>query len=122
MRHPYILISPGAIIRMGSLPVEDPHVAIQFVAQVCPLLPATYLNAPGRSLTRLAQGQINRMAQWRNPLLLFVEEPCLTRAPAPGSITDKPLGGGHTDVTAHGGGHPTPTCSWRCVRPIMAQE
>jgi hypothetical protein len=39
MRHSPILIPPGAVTGIGSLPIDDPHVAVQFVEQVCPLMP-----------------------------------------------------------------------------------
>jgi hypothetical protein len=33
------LLPPGAMTGIGSLPFRDPHVAVQFVEQVCPLVP-----------------------------------------------------------------------------------
>jgi hypothetical protein len=34
-----IPIPPGAVTGIGSLPMDDPHVAVQFVEQECPLMP-----------------------------------------------------------------------------------
>jgi hypothetical protein len=39
MRHHHILLPPGAVTGIGSLPLYDPHVAVQCVEQVCPLIP-----------------------------------------------------------------------------------
>ena len=50
-----------------------------------------YLAALGRYLTRLAQWQIDRLAQWGKPVLLFVDEPCLALVPAPGDTTNEAM-------------------------------
>ena len=196
MRHHHsILLPPGAVTGIGSLPLYDPHVAVQFVEQVCPVIPfwpelprcspearsveqtfgafadllrprldsygyevvpgqlaallerlqqsparleptrsagffafeqamaagrfrhavavkgqvigpltlawqlfaagrplitqPAYLAALGGYLTRLAQWQIDRLAQWGKPVLLFVDEPCLALVPAPGDTTQR---------------------------------
>jgi hypothetical protein len=34
-----ILLPPGAVTGIGSLPFRDPHIAVQFVEQACPLVP-----------------------------------------------------------------------------------
>ena len=39
MHHPHIPIPPGAVTGIGSLPMDDPHVAVQFVEHECPLIP-----------------------------------------------------------------------------------
>ena len=50
-----------------------------------------YLTALGHYLTRLAQWQIDRLAQWGKPVLLFLDEPCLALAPSPGDTTNDAL-------------------------------
>jgi hypothetical protein len=197
MRPHHIVLPPGAVTGIGSLPGEDPHVAVQFVEQVCPLIPfwpelprrspqarsveqtfgpfadllrprldsygyevvpgqltallerleqaparleptrsagffafeqamaagrfrhavavkgqvlgpltlawqlftagrplitqPAYLTALGRYLTRLAQWQIDRLAQSGKPVLMFLDEPCLALAPASGDTTKEVL-------------------------------
>jgi hypothetical protein len=39
MHHPPLVLPPGAVTGIGSLPFRDPHTAVQCVAQTCPLLP-----------------------------------------------------------------------------------
>ena len=39
MRHPPLVLPPGAVTGIGSLPFRDPHTAVQWVAQTCPRLP-----------------------------------------------------------------------------------
>ena len=39
MHNPPCLLPPGAVTGIGSLPFRDPHVAVQCVAQTCPLVP-----------------------------------------------------------------------------------
>jgi hypothetical protein len=46
--HPFFL-PPGAVTGIGSLPFRDPHVAVQFVEQACPLIPF-WPELPQRSL------------------------------------------------------------------------
>jgi hypothetical protein len=39
MHRPPLVLPPGAVTGIGSLPFRDPHTAVQCVAQTCPLIP-----------------------------------------------------------------------------------
>jgi hypothetical protein len=39
MHHRPLILPPGAVTGIGSLPFRDPHTAVQWVAHTCPLLP-----------------------------------------------------------------------------------
>jgi hypothetical protein len=47
--HYPLCLPPGAVTGIGSLPFRDPHTAVQWVAQTCPLIPF-WPELPRRSL------------------------------------------------------------------------
>ena len=63
--------------------------AWQLFAEGLPLVvQPVYRAAIGRYLLRLAQWQIDRLAQWGKPVLFFLDEPCLALLPSPGNQTN----------------------------------
>ncbi len=60
--------------------------------KACPSI--TQPSVPGRDRAvpgRLAQWQIDRLAQWGKPVLFFVDEPCLALVPSPSETTQEAL-------------------------------